>query len=39
MAQTDKTAGGGTSNESLNIMKAVINFLKLFMPEPLVNYE
>lgn len=37
MAQTDKTVGDGTSNEYLNIMKAVINFLKLFMPETLVK--
>lgn len=37
MAQTDKTVGCGTSNEYLNIMKAVINFLKLFMPETLVK--
>lgn len=37
MAQTDKSAGCGTSNEYLNIMKAVIDFLKLFMPETLVK--
>ena len=37
MTQTDKTAGCDTSNEYLNIMEAVINFLKLFMPETLVK--
>lgn len=37
MAQKDNTAGCGASNETLNIMKSVINFLKLFMPETLVK--
>jgi len=37
MAQKDKTTGCGASNETLNIMKSVINFLKLFMPETLVK--
>ncbi len=37
MPQKDKTAGCGASNEALNIMKSVINFLKLFMPETLVK--
>ncbi len=37
MAQKDKTTESGASNEALNIMKSVINFLKLFMPETLVK--
>ncbi len=37
MAQKDKTAGSGASKETLNIMKSVMNFLKLFMPETLVK--
>ncbi len=37
MAQKDNTAGCGTSSETLNIMKSVITFLKLFMPETLVK--
>ncbi len=37
MAQTDKNAEDGTSNERPNIMEAIINFLKLFMPETLVK--
>ena len=37
MAQTDKNAGCGTSNECPNIMGAIINFLKLFMTETLAK--
>ncbi len=37
MAQKDKTAGSDASNETLNIMKSIMNFLRLFMPETLVK--
>lgn len=37
MAQTDKNAECSTLNEHPDIMKAVINFLKLFMPETLAK--
>ncbi len=37
MAQKDKSAGCDASNETLNIMKSVFTFLKLFMPETLVK--
>ena len=37
MAQTDKNTGCDTSNEHPSIMEAVINFLKLFMPETLAK--
>ncbi len=37
MAQKDRTAGCGASNEALNIMKSVIGFVKLFMPETLAK--
>ncbi len=37
MGEKDKTAGSGVSNETLNIMKSVKNFLRLFMPETLVK--
>ncbi len=37
MAQKDKSAGCDASNETLNIMKSVLTFLKLIMPETLVK--
>ena len=37
MAQTGKTTECDTPNEYLNIIEAVITFLKLFMPETLVK--
>ncbi len=37
MGEKDKTAGCDVTNETHNIMKTVINFLKLFMPETLVK--
>lgn len=37
MAQTDKKAGCGASNEHSNIMEVIINFLKLFMSETLAK--
>lgn len=37
MAQTDKAAKHDASNESLKVMRTVINFLKLFMSETLAK--